>query len=98
MTLAKISGPRLDIEIVPSTISETNSAPANGALYAEAMPAAAPHATSSLSRGREIHVRRPIHDAAVVASCAIAPSRPIEPPEETVNRLEIERTRLGATW
>src|SRR5690349_5706950 len=35
----------------PSTISATNTAPEIGALYAEAIPAAAPQPTSNRSRG-----------------------------------------------
>src|SRR6202042_1398596 len=90
-------GPNLAITIEPSTISVTKNAPAIGALYADVIPAAAPHATSRRSRGGAKCTTRPISDAASAASCTIGPSRPIEPPLAIVNSDDTERHRLKCT-
>ena len=63
MTDAKTSGPKISIATEPSTISATKSAPAMGALYADAMPAAAPQPTSRRSRGVDHFCKRPASDA-----------------------------------
>src|SRR5580765_3078370 len=49
-TDAKTSGANMLIEKFPSTISAANTAPEIGALYAAAIPEAAPHPTSMRSR------------------------------------------------
>ena len=71
--------------IEPSTISEANSAPEIGALYAAAIPAATPHATIRRSRGTGARASSPIREPSIAASCTIEPSRPIEPPEAMVS-------------
>src|SRR5215475_4664521 len=91
------TGPKLSIAIEPSTISVTKNAPAIGALYADVIPAAAPHATSSLRRGGSKCTTRPISDAHSAASCTIGPSRPIEPPLEIVNSDDTLRHKLTRT-
>lgn len=96
-TAATTTGPKLSIAIEPSTISVTKNAPAIGALYADVMPAAAPHATSKRSRGGSKWTQRPISEAASAASWTIGPSRPIEPPLEIVNSDERLRHRLSFT-
>ena len=49
-TEAKTSGAKRFIEKFPRTIHEANTAPEMGALYAAAMPDAAPHPTSNRNR------------------------------------------------
>src|SRR5437763_17157047 len=80
-TDAKIKGPKLSIAIEPRTISATNNAPAIGALYAAAMPAAPPQATMSRRRGVVNFALRPTSEASHAPSCDIEPSRPMEPPD-----------------
>ncbi len=94
MTVENTSGPSVSIEMDFSTISETNRAPAIGALYADAIPAAAPHATISRRRGEGHFRKRPTSDAIRAESCTIGPSRPIEPPEAIEKAAEKHRTRL----
>ena len=65
-----------------------------GALYAEAMPPAAPQATSSRSRAVGSLIQRPTSDAMTAASCTRGPSRPMEPPDEIVNAAEAHFTKL----
>ena len=48
------------------------------------MPAEAPQATSSRSRGTGAWVHWPIFEATAAASCTSGPSRPIEPPDPMV--------------
>lgn len=96
-TEATTTGPKLSIAIEPSTISQTKNAPAIGALYAEVIPAAAPHATSRRSRGGSKCAKRPTSDAASAASCTIGPSRPIEPPLPIVSSDDALRQRLCRT-
>ena len=88
------SGPNTSMDVVAMTTSATKRAPATGALYAEAMPAAAPHATNSLNRGLATCRMRPIAEANIAASCTSGPSRPIEPPEEIENKAERDLRRL----
>ena len=77
-------GPKLSMAIEPRTISETKSAPEIGALYAEAMPAAPPHATMSRRRGTGAPASVPSLEPSIAASCTIGPSRPIDPPDAMV--------------
>src|SRR6476646_8374529 len=93
-TDATTIGPKLSIAIEPSTISVTKNAPAIGALYAEVMPAAAPHATRRRRRGGSKCTQRPISEAESAASCTIDPSRPIEPPLAIVNSDDRLRQKL----
>src|SRR5665213_3699202 len=97
MTDATSIGPKLSIAMVPSTISATNNVPAMGALYAEVMPAAEPHATRSRSRDVRNFAIRPMIDAQVADNCTIDPSRPIEPPDATENSDEMLRATLWRT-
>jgi hypothetical protein len=78
-------------------ISATKNDPATGALYADAMPAAAPQATSNRSCGGEKFRQRPINDASIAASCTIGPSRPIDPPEPIENNAAALFTKLDRT-
>ena len=91
------SGPRLSMAIEPRMISATKKEPAIGALYADAMPAAAPQATRSRSCGPVNCRQRPRMDATTAASCTIGPSRPIEPPEPMENSAAVLFTRLART-
>ena len=94
MTDAKTSGPKISIATEPSTISATKRAPAMGALYADAMPAAAPQPTSKRNRGVDHFCNRPASDAARDESCTSGPSRPIEPPEAIVKSADRHFVRL----
>src|ERR1700754_4621598 len=91
------NGPKLSIAIEPSTISVTKKAPAIGALYADVIPAAAPHATSSLRRGGSKCTTRPTGEAHSAAIRTIGHSRPIEPPLEIENSEDTVRHRLACT-
>ena len=81
----------------PITISATKKALASGALYADVMPAAAPHATSrrSCCAGRRRHW--PSTDAHRAASCTMGPSRPIEPPLTMLSSEAALRATLRTT-
>lgn len=100
VTDAATSGPRLSIAIVPRMISATKKEPASGAKYAEAMPAAAPQATSRRSCGGEKRRQRPRNDANIAESCTIGPSRPIDPPEPIEKSAAVLFTKLAriGTW
>ena len=76
-------------------ISATKNEPAIGALYAEAMPAAAPQATSRRSFGGVNFRHRPSRDATSAASCTIGPSRPIEPPDPIEKSAAADLIRLA---
>src|ERR1051325_5676714 len=69
ITDANTSGPKISIAMEPRTISVTNTAPEIGALYAEAIPAAAPQPTSNRRRGGVHRCKRPAIDATIAASC-----------------------------
>ena len=96
-TEATTSGPKLSIAIEPSTISDTNSAPPIGALYAEVIPAAAPQATSRRSWAGPKRAMRPASEAHIAARWTIEPSRPIDPPEATENSDEALRASAWRT-
>src|ERR1035437_1762603 len=83
-TDANTSGAKRFMEKFPNTISAANTAPEIGALYADAIPEAAPHPTSSRSRYGCHFATWPHFDARVAASCTMPPPRPIEPPEPIV--------------
>src|SRR5690242_17661683 len=89
------SGPRLSIAIVPRMISATKNDPAIGALYADAIPAAAPQATGSRSCGGVNFRQRPRREATTAAICTIGPSRPIDPPEPIEKTAAADFTRLA---
>src|SRR5690606_13183837 len=76
---------------VPSTISAIKMAPASGVPYAAATPAAPPQATNTLKCAVPIYMKRPTNDAASDDRCTIAPSRPMEPPDATVNKDDNDR-------
>src|SRR5436190_645634 len=79
-TEAKTKGANRFMEKLPSTTSEANTAPAMGALYADAMPEAAPQPTNNRSR-YGCHLKSwPHFEASVAAICVIAPSRPMDAP------------------
>ena len=59
------------------------------------MPAAAPQATSSRSRGSPKDKRRPRLDATNAETCTIGPSRPMEVPEPMLKKDEMMRTNVG---
>src|ERR1700746_175109 len=81
VTEATMSGPKLSMAIDPRTISETNSAPEMGALYAAAIPAAPPQATISRNRGIGARASNPSFEPSIADSCTMGPSRPMDPPE-----------------
>ena len=83
-TDAKTSGANRFIEKLPSTISAANTAPEMGALYAAAIPDAAPHPTNSRNRYGGHLATWPHLDDSVAASCTMPPSRPIDPPDPIV--------------
>src|SRR3569833_2459478 len=68
------------IEIFPSTINAANTAPEIGALYAAAIPDAAPHPTNMRNRYGGHLANCPHFEASVAESCTIPPSRPMDPP------------------
>src|SRR6185312_12386589 len=68
------------IEKLPSTINAANTAPEMGALYAAAIPDAAPHPTNMRSRYGGHFANCPHFEASVAESCTIPPSRPMDPP------------------
>ena len=80
ITEANTTGANRCMEKFPSTIKAANTAPAMGALYAAAMPDAAPHATSKRNRYGGHPANCPHFDATMAANCVIAPSRPIDAP------------------
>src|SRR6185437_6668288 len=79
-TDAHTTGANKFMEKFPSTISDANTAPEIGALYAAAIPDAAPHPTSMRNRYGGHFAICPHFDASVAESCTMPPSRPIEPP------------------
>src|SRR5215469_5538833 len=81
------------IEKFPSTISAEKTAPAIGALYAAAMPDAAPHPTSIRNRYGGHLASCPIFDASVAESCTIPPSRPMDDPVAMLTIAEHDFTR-----
>src|SRR5664279_2729929 len=70
-TDANTSGANRLIEKFPSTIRAANTAPEIGALYAAAIPEAAPHPTSNRSRYGCHFATWPHLDAIVAASCTL---------------------------
>src|SRR5215471_12836309 len=94
ITDANTSGPKISIAMEPSTISATKTAPEIGALYAEAMPAAAPQPTSNRNRGAVHRCKRPASDATIAESWTSGPSRPMDPPEAIVKSAERDFTIL----
>src|SRR5579863_4603050 len=85
--------------IEPRTISATKNAPDRGRVETQAIPPAAPHATSRRSLAGEHFADLPRTEPSIEASCTIGPSRPIDPPEEIVTSEEIllisvARTRM----
>src|SRR6266436_1098021 len=89
ITDAKTSGANRLIEKFPSTINAANTAPEMGALYAAAIPEAAPQPTSRRSRYGCHFAICPHLEARVAANCVMPPSRPIEPPDPMVMREEM---------
>src|SRR5690606_5150567 len=80
ITEEKTSGANRFIEMLPSTINEANTAPAIGALYAAAIPDAAPQPTSNRNRYGGQCAHCPSFDASVAVIWVIPPSRPIDAP------------------
>src|SRR5258708_21882909 len=78
------SGANRFIEKFPNTISAAKTAPEMGALYAAAIPEAAPQPTNRRNRYGCQLATCPHFDASVAESCVMPPSRPIEPPEPIV--------------
>src|SRR6185437_549921 len=79
-TEAHTTGANKFIEKLPSTIKDAKTAPEMGALYAAAIPAAAPQPTSMRNRYGGHLASCPHFDASVAESCTMPPSRPIDPP------------------
>ena len=80
MTDEKTNGANKFIEKLPRTICAAKTAPATGALYAAAIPDAAPQATRRRNRYGCQFANCPHFEASVAVSWTIAPSRPIDPP------------------
>src|SRR5437870_2093748 len=88
ITEAKTNGANRLIEKFPSTISAAKTAPEIGALYAAAIPEAAPQPTNSRRRyGCHLAIW-PHLEAKVADNCVIAPSRPMEAPVPILRREE----------
>src|ERR1035441_6651906 len=94
-TDANTSGANRLMEKLPSTISAANTAPEMGALYAAAIPDAAPHPTNSRNRYGCHFAHWPHFDASVADSCTMAPSRPMDPPDPMLTSDRSEERRVG---
>ena len=98
VTAATSKGPSVAVVMTPNTISQTNTAPEIGALYADVIPAAAPHATSRRNCSTDTGVQRPntrpSNEPHIAASCTIGPSRPMDAPLATEHSDDALRTRL----
>src|SRR5262249_4583333 len=92
-TEASTTGADKLIETPPSTSRAAKTARGTGALYAAAMAAAAPQATSRRNRYGCQRASCPHLDAVGAVKWVINPSRPIEPPVLMVSREEIALTR-----
>src|SRR3954467_12311459 len=91
-TEAKTKGANKLIEKLPSTISAAKTAPEIGALYAAAIPEAAPQPTSNRSRYGCHFASWPHLEANGAESWVMPPSRPIEPPVPMVIKDETNFT------
>ena len=96
-TLAMTTGLNAPTENDPSTSSSAKKAPANGALNAAEIPAAAPHPTRILSRRGWSRSTRPTADPTADPSTAVGPSLPAEPPAPSVIAAATVRTATGRT-
>ena len=89
----------MSMDIIPTTISQTNNAPAIGAWKTAAIAPAAEHATIRRRRGGEKFSLRPKTEAKTVTVWTSGPSRPMDAPEPIVRiaaRLlsKLERTGI----
>ena len=87
----------MSMDIMPMTISQTNSAPAIGAWNTAAIAPAAEHATSRRRRGVDMFSRLPAIEANTAAVWTSGPSRPIEAPEPIVTIAAALRRRFART-
>jgi len=94
-TLETTTGLNAPTENDPSTSSSAKNAPANGALNAPAIPAAAPHPTRIFTHRARRPNKRPIADPVVAPSTATGPSLPADAPDPRVSAEAMVRITTG---